>query len=59
MQTIIVPQILLPDTDDFSAWAVNACDQFTSDENYWKQLESRVSGKLSALNLILDRKSVV
>ncbi len=52
MQTIIVPQILLPDTDDFSAWAVNACDQFTSDENYWKQLESRVSGKLSALNLI-------
>ncbi len=52
LQTISVPEILLPNTQDMTAWAVNACDQFTSDLNYWKEVEKLTSGKLSAYNLI-------
>lgn len=52
MNTVIIPEILLPVTDDLTAWAVNACDQFTSDFDYWNRLEKQVSGKKSALNLI-------
>lgn len=53
MNTIKIPRILLPTTYDLSAWAVNACDQFTSDEEYWRNLYSYVGDKPSALKLIL------
>lgn len=53
MNTIKIPRILLPNTYDLSAWAVNACDQFTSDEEYWRNLYSYVGDKPSALKLIL------
>lgn len=52
MKTVKVPQILLPQSCDMTAWAVNACDQFTSDYGYWGELEKSVSGKPSTLNLI-------
>ncbi len=46
--------ILLPDSNktDLSKWAVVACDQFTSQEGYWKNLKEFVSDAPSALNLI-------
>jgi Protein of unknown function (DUF1015). len=48
-----VPEILLPKkTIDLEKWAVVACDQFTSQPEYWKQLESFVGDASSALNLI-------
>ncbi len=50
---ILPAEILLPNTDDFSSWACIACDQFTSEIEYWKELEGKVSGKLSTLNLVL------
>lgn len=52
MNAIKTPQILLPAGADMQAWSVNACDQFTSDENYWKELDKLVGGKPSALRLI-------
>ena len=52
MKTIFIPQILLPDNADMSAWAVNACDQFTSDLSYWKSVENFVGDKVSTLKLV-------
>lgn len=46
-------KILLPSTKDYTAWSVIACDQFTSELDYWQKLEETVKGKLSALNLVL------
>ena len=53
MNTIKIPRILLPNTYDLSAWSVNACDQFTSDEEYWRNLYAYVGDKPSSLKLIL------
>ncbi len=49
---ISIPEILLPAYADMSVWAVNACDQFTSDYGYWREVEGLVKYKVSALNLI-------
>lgn len=45
--------ILLPETDDMTAWACIACDQFTSEPEYWAQLEKTVGDKVSTLKLTL------
>ncbi|MBQ0099728.1 MAG: DUF1015 family protein, partial [Firmicutes bacterium] len=45
--------ILLPKRVDMSKWAVLACDQFTSEPKYWKDLESYVGKDYSTLNLTL------
>ena len=45
--------ILLPNTDDFSSFACVACDQFTSEKEYWESLEKQVKGKKTALDLVL------
>jgi len=52
MQGIISPQILLPQGVEWETWAVNACDQFTSDKNYWEEVERLVGDKPSTLRLI-------
>ena len=53
MKTLHMPKILLPvDGTDMHKWAVNACDQFTSDYNYWQEVEKTVSGYPSTFNLI-------
>ena len=47
-----VPRVLLPKEDvDLKKWAVIACDQFTSQGQYWQQLKE-YCGDLSALNII-------
>jgi len=43
--------ILLPH-DNFEKWSVIACDQFTSDREYWKNVENTVGGAESTLKLI-------
>ena len=43
---------LLPKTD-FEKWAVVACDQYTSEPEYWQDVESIVGDSPSALNIIL------
>jgi hypothetical protein len=48
-----IPRILLPSKDiDLQKWAVVACDQYTSQEKYWKDVEKFVSNSPSTLNLI-------
>ncbi len=46
-------KILLPKVDDMQAWACIACDQFTSEKDYWDKLEKDVSGKRTTLDLTL------
>ncbi|MFW5644150.1 MAG: DUF1015 domain-containing protein [Alkalispirochaeta sp.] len=51
---IIFPDILLPaEEGPVSTWAVIACDQFTSDEAYWRQVEETVGTNPSTLRMIL------
>ena len=52
---IIAPaKILLPgEKIDLSRWAVLACDQFTSQPDYWEQVSKLVAGAPSCLDLIL------
>ena len=45
--------ILLPKDIDFEKWAVIACDQFTSEPEYWAETEKLTEGAVSALDLIL------
>jgi hypothetical protein len=45
--------ILIPRKDvDLNRWAVVACDQFTSEKDYWHDVESYVADKPSTLKLI-------
>lgn len=49
-----IPEILLPsEGTDYAKWAVIACDQFTSDRAYWKDVEDTVGTTPSTLRLIL------
>ena len=45
--------ILLPKDADMTKWAVVACDQFTSQPEYWKAVEETVGEAPSSLRLIL------
>ena len=45
--------ILLPQNCDLSLWSVVACDQYTSQPEYWQRVEERVGRSPSALRLIL------
>ena len=45
--------ILLPKDCDMTKWAVVACDQFTSEPEYWANAEELVGEAPSALRLIL------
>ena len=48
-----VPTILLPGQGvDMRKWAVIACDQYTSQPEYWKKVEEYTGDKPSTLNLI-------
>ncbi|MBE5778338.1 MAG: DUF1015 domain-containing protein [Clostridiales bacterium] len=47
-------QLLLPKPgSDLSAWACVACDQFTSQPEYWQDVELQVGSKPSAYRIIL------
>lgn len=45
--------ILLPRDCSYEKWAVVACDQYTSQPEYWQRVEEFVGGAPSALRLIL------
>lgn len=50
---IVVPNIMLPKNADMSRWACIACDQFTSEPEYWKNLEEFVGENPSTLKMTL------
>ena len=46
---IVVKDILLPnDSINYEKWSVVACDQFTSQPEYWEQLRTKLE-----MNLLL------
>ncbi|HET6822155.1 MAG TPA: DUF1015 domain-containing protein [Anaerolineales bacterium] len=49
---IQIPQVYLPKPGtDLTKWAVIACDQFTSEPEYWKEVQAIVGDAPSTLNL--------
>ena len=49
-----IPEIMLPkEGTDYYKWAVVACDQFTSEPEYWEEVESIVGDSPSTLRLML------
>ena len=53
MTVIKAPRILLPKPEiDLSKWSVIACDQFTSEPEYWQQLSLFVGDHPSTLHMI-------
>ena len=49
-----IPRLLLPRPGiDLARWAVVACDQFTSQPEYWRQVSELVDGAPSTYHLIL------
>lgn len=48
-----IPEILLPaEGTNLSKWAVIACDQYTSQPDYWENVRREVGSEPSTLNLI-------
>ncbi|MBQ4288385.1 MAG: DUF1015 domain-containing protein [Clostridia bacterium] len=51
---IKVPEVLVPDKRvNMRKWAVIACDQYTSNANYWKEVDKIVGGSPSSLHITL------
>lgn len=50
--------ILLPNDADMNKWAVVACDQFTSEPEYWEAVEKHVGDAPSTLRLILPEANL-
>ena len=51
---IHIPEILLPGKDvDLNKWAVIACDQFTSEPEYWDRVEKLAGDCPSTYHMIL------
>ena len=49
-----IPKIMVPkEGTDYSKWAVVACDQFTSQPDYWEKAEEIVGDAPSTLRLML------
>ena len=49
-----IPEMMLPkDGTDYFKWAVVACDQYTSEPEYWDKVEEIVGDSPSALRLML------
>ncbi|MBN2504321.1 MAG: DUF1015 domain-containing protein [Bacilli bacterium] len=54
MEVVSCPELLLPkEFIDLHKWAVIACDQFTSEKNYWVQLDQLVDNVPSSYHIIL------
>lgn len=54
MDKLFIPgNILLPKNADMRLWSVIACDQYTSQPEYWDTLASKVGNAPSTLKLIL------
>lgn len=53
MNAFLPADILLPKNAPMEKWAVIACDQFTSDQEYWNRVRKNAEGSPSTINLIL------
>ena len=49
-----IPQVYLPKKEiDLTKWSVVACDQYTSEPEYWEQVKRIVGESPSTFHLIL------
>ncbi len=55
MQIFSRAEILLPQGEDLSGWSVVACDQYTSEPDYWDRVEQRTQGIPSSSHLIIQK----
>lgn len=53
MSVFMSADILLPEVESMEKWSVIACDQFTSQPEYWERVRKNVGDAPSALNVIL------
>ena len=54
-----IPEIHLPaNRVDLEKWAVIACDQFTSEPSYWREVERIVNGEPSTYHMILPESEL-
>lgn len=53
MSSFLPADILLPQNIDLQKWSVIACDQYTSDKQYWEAVYEYVQDAPSALKIIL------
>jgi len=54
MRNIFTPaDILLPDGIPMETWSVIACDQFSSEREYWERIKEQVGNNPSTLNMII------
>ena len=53
MNIFLPADMLLPQVEQMEKWAVIACDQFTSQPEYWKRVRENVGENLSTLHMIL------
>ncbi len=53
MKKFLYPADILLPKNDFEKWSVIACDQYTSDSKYWKDVENIVGASPSTLHLVL------
>ncbi|MEG1190572.1 MAG: DUF1015 family protein [Oscillospiraceae bacterium] len=54
MDKLFIPgEILLPKAPDLSLWSVIACDQYTSQPEYWDGVDKKVGDTPSTLRMIL------
>ena len=58
MNAFLPADILMPKTDHMEKWAVIACDQFTSEPEYWQAVEQTVGDAPSTLRLILPEANL-
>ena len=50
---VYIPDIMLPAKNEaLNKWAVVACDQYTSEPEYWKEVEELTKGSPSTFNII-------
>ena len=52
MRTFNKCNILIPENVDYSKWSVVACDQYTSEQDYWDSVKENVGDAPSTLNII-------
>lgn len=54
LNSVFLPaDILLPKSEDMSKWATIACDQFSSEPEYWERVKNYVGNSPSTLNMML------
>ena len=56
---IQIPEILLPSNNNIEKWAVVACDQYTQDKEYWKNVEEITKDKFYTIKRWFELFSIL